>query len=159
MSLREVKVGQRRRGLLSAVLYFVFALKHSKPLLPLIIIREVWRQLRHPHQSGKALVLYLPLIFVNAKCILSRGLKFSYHYAWKDLKLFFFSKGICDISNCILFLCCKSDNLEEKFCHVFERAAQTMIIMDQSDSSASWTLNVPTPLLLGQQSFMITLMY
>lgn len=137
MSLREVKVGQRRRGLLSTVLYFVFALKHSEPLLPLIIIRGVWRRLRHPHQSGKILVLHLPLIFVNAKCILSWGLKISYHYASKDLKLFFFFKGICDINNCILFLCCKSNNLEEKFCHVFERAAQTMIIMDQSDSSSS----------------------
>ena len=122
---------------MSAALYFVFALKHSKPLLPLIIIREVWRRLRHPHQSGKTLVLHLPLIFVNAKCILSRGLTFSYHYASKDVKLFFFSKGICGINNCILFLCCKSDNLEEKFCHVFERAAQTMIITDQSDSSSS----------------------
>lgn len=100
MSLREVKVGQRRRGLLSTVLYFVFALKHSEPLLPLIIIREVWRRLRHPHKSGKTLVLHLPLIFVNAKFILSWGLKISYHYASKDLKLFFFSKGICDINNC-----------------------------------------------------------
>lgn len=92
---------------------------------------------RHPHQSRKTSVLHLPLIFVNAKCILSRGLKISYYSASKDLKLFFFSEGVSDIKSYILFLCCKSNNLEEKFCHVVERAAQTMMTMDQSDSSFS----------------------
>ena len=94
-------------------------------------------QIRHPHQSGKTSVLHLPLIFVNAKCVLSRRFKITYYSASKDLKLFFFSEGVSDIKSCISFLCCKSNNLEEKFCHVFERAAQTMIIMDQSDSSFS----------------------
>lgn len=139
MSLREVKVGQRRRGLLSAVLCFMFALKHSELGFHSLSLEGYGGGLghRHPHQTGKNVELRLPLIFVNAKCILSRGLEISHYYASKDLKCFFFSKGVCDINSCILFLCCKSNNLEEKFCRVFERAAQMRIILDQSDSSSS----------------------
>lgn len=77
VSLSEVKVGQRR-GLLHAVLYVVLALKHWKPLLLLIIITEVWRWPRTQMFSSrwKDLELCIPLIFVNAKCILSGDLRF-----------------------------------------------------------------------------------
>lgn len=50
----------------------------SKPLLPFIIIRVCGGgpEHRHLHQGEKTLELWIPLIFVNAKCTLSGGLRF-----------------------------------------------------------------------------------
>lgn len=145
-SLWEVHLG-RRRGLLSAVMYLLFALEHSKPSLPLIILREVWRWPRTgtSPSRGQTLKLCIPLIFANAKFVLSRGLKISYYCASKDLEFFFFSKGLsvwCQQLHISSVL--QVQQLARKVLPCVWKGSMNFDYMDQSNSSSSWIYNVST---------------
>lgn len=92
VSLREVKVCQSRRGLLSAVLYtscWLWSIG-SHCFYSLLSERLAGGpENRHPPQGEKTVELCIPLIFVNAKCILcvyvgAEGLEISYCYASKE---------------------------------------------------------------------------
>lgn len=74
---------------------------------------------RHPLQGEKTIELCILLIFVNAKCILSGDLRLHIIMHQKIRSYFFFSEGVSDSNSHILFLCCQSNSLEEKYCHVF----------------------------------------
>ena len=82
--------------------------------------RWSWPRTGTSPSRWQTLELCISLIFVYAKCVLSRGLKVSYCYAWEDSKLFSFSKGLSGVHSCFSFLGCKSNSSAEEFRHVSE---------------------------------------
>lgn len=140
VSLREVRIGHRPRRLLSAIWYFMFPLKPLKTNASTHYYHrgaEVVRTQPSP-SDGKRYRVLPPFNLCQSPMYCVKGVRNL--YASKDLQLLFLLEGICDVSSCVLFLCYKSNSSEEKFCHVFESAAQTVIIMDEVDNLSSWTL-------------------
>lgn len=139
-SQRSQGLSEQERTFVCCVVYFVLALKHWKPLLLLIIIREACRWPRKQTSSSRWKDCRALHPFNLCKCKMYFVCVCWGGGTWDIILLCI--KEVYDINSPMLFLCCNSNNLEEKFCLVFQRAAQTIIILDQSDSSSSWTSNV-----------------
>lgn len=92
---------------------------------------------RHPLQGEKTIELCILLIFVNAKCILSGDLRF-HIIMHQKIRSYFSSQKESQIATVTYCFCVANQTAWKKsIATFFVKAAQTVIIMDQSYSSSS----------------------
>ena len=121
--------GDRGVGLvriLSAGLNLVFTLKHSNHFYSLTSQGKRWSEHRQAFSlAWKDIRVLHPFNLYKCKMYHVKGMEDFMLLCRKDLKCFFFLKGICDINSHILLLCTNQRNSEGTLCCVSEMPSQS----------------------------------